>query len=91
MAKTRYVTRTIKTTTVSAVVCTKDTHEVRNENFTIGGIIKDNAQIEKTINAMYENPNFVILEIVSTYENEILYRCTENEFLTVAKPVIKNN
>ena len=84
---TKFVTRTIKTTTVTATICTKDTHEVRNENFTLGGTFKDNKQIIKAINAMFVDAPFVILEIVSTCENETLYRCTENEFLSIAKPV----
>ena len=89
MAK-KFVTRTIKTTTVTAAVCYRNSLEVSKSNFVLPGTYKSDEQIKKAILENFGENDFVIVNIDSTVENESPYRCTEEEFLSVAKPFSRN-
>lgn len=89
MAK-KFVTRTIKTTTVTASVCYRNSLEVSKTNFVLPGTYKNDDALKKAILSTFGDEEFVIVNIDSTVENESPYRCTEEEFLTVAKPFTRN-
>ena len=89
--RVRYVNRTIHTTTVTATICDKSTHDIISRDFVLSGkyTADDNVKIQKAINAIPDMQNFVIIEINSVVEKLSPYRCTEDEYLSVAKPVQK--
>lgn len=87
----RYVNRTIRTTTITATICDKSTHEISNKDFILSGkySMEDVGKIQKAISLFNDQKDFVIIEINSAIENLKPYRCTEDEYLSVAKPIEK--
>ncbi len=81
------VTRTITTTAANCLVADAETREFKEISFLLSGTYKDNAAIAKAIGKLTKDSSVTLMEIISTSENEQLYACTEDEFLSVAKPV----
>ena len=87
MARIPMVTRTI-TTTVAEVLCLDImTAEPFNQTVTLPRTYKDEKALMKQISKVVDCEQIKAVHIVSTQEVETLYGMTEQEFITLAKPM----
>ena len=90
MAK-KVITRTITTTTVNCLVADKESREFKETSIVLSGTFKDDIALKKSLNAAVAETNLAIMEIISTVVNEQLYACTEEDFLSIAKPITRTH
>lgn len=79
------VTRTIKSTKVTALCLNIITAEPSNESFTLAGTYKDEKKIKKELEKLYNNEEHVIAAIVDVQTDNTLYGMTEQTFLENAE------
>lgn len=91
------VTRTIKSTKVTALCLDTQTAEPSNATFTVGGTFPDdpkgNDRLLKKLKSAHETDTFKIVSIVDKQVEENLYGMTEEEFINGAQilPARKTN
>ena len=87
MARIPMVTRTI-TTTKAEVLCLDITAgEPFNQSVTLPRTYKDEKALMKQVSKLIDDENIKAVHIVKTEEVETLYGMTEQEFITLAKPM----
>lgn len=93
MAKEKMVTRTMKTTTITAMCVDTDTGEVFNGTVTVAGDIKTEKMQEKLFNEYYNAPESIkeykAVKIVDVKVDSAIMGMTESEFLTHAVEITK--
>lgn len=92
MARKRMVTRTIKTTMVTAtVVTTTESGEkgIREIPVELTGDFKNDKVLEKAVKEKVEAAGARFVDIEKTETNEQLYGMPEEEFLELATPIVK--
>lgn len=83
--KTRMVTRTIKTTTVSVLVADIENETTLTEDVTISQQYADEKKLFKAVNKYYDSiPNKRLIKIKASFVNETIYGMTENDFIRYA-------
>lgn len=85
MARKRLVTRTIQTTTFTALGMDINTAEPGNKSTTLPGIYKDPAKALAAVKAALDTDTFKCVAIVDTVVNEDLWGMEESLFLTYAE------
>ena len=87
MARIPMVTRTI-TTTVAEVLCLDvQTAEPFNQTVTLPRTYKDEKSLMKQVTKLIDDDSIKAVHIVAKKEVETLYGMTEQEFITLAKPM----
>lgn len=83
------VTRTIKSTKVTALCLDTQTAEPSNATFTVGGTFpgdpKGNDKLLKKLKNNYETETFKVVSIVDKQVEENLYGMTEEDFIKGAQ------
>ena len=83
--KTRMVTRTIKTTTVSVLVADIENETTLTEDVTISQQYADENKLFKAVNKYYDSiPNKRPIKIKASSVNETIYGMSENDFIRYA-------
>ena len=85
MAREPMVTRTIKTTVVSALCLNIETAEPHTETFTMPRRYKDEATLLSKVKAKYDTDNVKVVSLVEVHEQETLYGMTEIDFVKSAQ------
>lgn len=83
--RTPMVTRTIKATTVTAMVVDTEKGQVSNMDFTLSRTYKDDKAILKALSKVDLADNLRIVKVISTNVTEEKYGMTETEFIATAK------
>lgn len=85
MARKPYITRTMQSENVTAMVCDTETAEVSNITVTLGHAFKDPKAREKAVRKKVENGTTKLVDIVNIETVVGLYGISEDDFLTYAK------
>ena len=87
--RTRMVTRTVKTTKVTAMTVNVENATIENVNFDIVGEYKEK-ELEKLAKEFVESvPNVKFVSIIATETTEQIYGMPESEFMQYAKPITR--
>lgn len=84
------VTRTITSTTITALVVLINDGKTDVQQFTLPREYKDDADILKYCRKHINTDDMNVVKILETKVNEQLYGMTEQEFINYAKPINKN-
>lgn len=85
MGREPMVTRTILSTTATALCINVETAEPCNETVVLSGIYKDKKALEKAVKKAIETDVLKVAAVVESTTNEQLYGMTEREFIALAK------
>lgn len=85
MARKINVTRTIKTTTATALCVNTITAEPYNETVTVSGEYTDTKKLLKVIKRKLETEDVSVAAVVESHVNETLYGMTEETFIANAE------
>lgn len=91
MAREPMVTRTLKTTVVSALCLNIETVEVYTEIFTMPRRYKDEATLFSKVKATYDTDNVKVVSLVEVHEQETLYGMKEIDFVKLAEVLPSRN
>lgn len=84
------ITRTVKTTEAEILYVNTETGNTKFESVTLAGTYKNDAQIIKKAPADSET-GFVPVSVKSTHVKETLMWATEEDFISIAHPVVKGD
>lgn len=87
MAKEAKITRTMKTTEVTAVAVDLTTRECVTFTYTLPRTYKDNKEILKVVKATFDTPVLNHIDIESVKVIEKRYGLAESKFLEVAEEI----
>ena len=87
MARIPMVTRTITTTKVEVLCLDIVSAEPFNQTVTLPRTYKDEKALMKQVSKLIDDEHMKAVHIVAKEEVETLYGMTEQEFITLAKPM----
>ena len=85
MARIRMVTRTVDTTTCTAVAVNLKSMALENLTVTVSGRFSENADMLKHLQATKDTDTFKFVQVLTLEHKEVLYGMPEDEFLKHAK------
>ena len=84
------ITRTVKTTEAEILYVNAETGSTKFESVTLAGTYKNGAQIIKKAPVDAET-GFIPVSVKSTHVKETLMWATEEDFISIAHPVVKGD
>lgn len=85
MSRKPYITRTMQSEAVTAMVCDTETAEVSNTTVTLGHTFKDPKAREKAVRAKVETGTTKLVAVVDVETVTGVYGISEDDFLAYAK------
>lgn len=89
MARKSYVTRTITTTIVTALVVDTEKQETYTADYAIPRTYKDNKAIMKALEPL-ATETIIPVRVISSHTEEARFGMLESDFLKYAKPLTKD-
>lgn len=87
MARKVNVTRTFVTMKVHALALDMTSRQTLEKDYVLPRVIEKEEKILKAIVALESDNKVIPVKVLSTEQVETLYGCTEEEFLSIAKPL----
>ena len=87
MPRKAIVTRTIKTTLVTALCLNLETEESYEQMFLLAGHFRNQAQLQRVLEKEYNSDKFKVVYVKSSEESKGLYAMDEQKFLVYGYPI----
>ena len=85
MPRLRVISRSIKATEVTCLMCDVESAELFNKTVTIPSTFTDTTKLEKAVRSIVSEPTKKFVDIVKTEEHSSVYAMTEQQFIETAK------
>ena len=85
MPRLRVISRSIKATEVTCLMCDVESAELFNKTVLIPSTFTDTTKLEKAVRTLVSEPTKKFVDIVKTEEHSSIYAMTEQQFIETAK------